>query len=190
MRKCCRRRESGSIRCRNPLAATAQPTRTSRLSPFVQGDTGFPGDQGSRSPCDCDTERRARPRRCRFPRSWHRRMTVVRLVHTGRDSSARCGACSVYENDSAGTACWPARVGRSASALAGRTVVPGFLPKRNSELIRSDGRTTDDTSRLAIGERRVSADSEAGSCFHVGAVLSAGADDTVEFVGPESGDSR
>jgi hypothetical protein len=37
---------------------------------------------------------------------------------------------------------------------------------------------------------QVSAQSEGGSCFHVGAVISVGADDTVELVRLECGDSR
>jgi hypothetical protein len=36
---------------------------------------------------------------------------------------------------------------------------------------------------------QVSAESVAGSCFHVGAVISVGADDTLGFVRPECGDS-
>jgi hypothetical protein len=63
-----------------------------------------------------------------------------------------------------------------------QALVPEIARKQACRLSASGLSTADDAASLEIGDRQVPDQTERGSCFHVGAVLSTDADDTLEFV--------
>ena len=97
-----------------------------------------------------------------------------RTVHPGRARSARAGARSVYESDSAGVlAAGHESRDRQAPSWpeVGAGVAPEFMPKRNSGPIRRRGPMGDDAalSRLATSESRARFGDR--PCFPARAVL-------------------
>ena len=99
---------------------------------------------------------------------------VPQLVQPGRDGSARAGACSAYESDSAGVlAALPSQaIGKHlATAEQARRVALEFMPMRNSKPIGSRGLSVDDAERLEIGDeqgvdRRAAAVPHCCRCAH------------------------
>jgi hypothetical protein len=131
-------------------------------------------------------------------RGYHRG-SLLQIVQPGRARSARAGACSVYESESAG-ALAARHESRDRQAPSwpevGAGVAPEFMPKRNSGPIRRRGPMGDDaalsrlaTSRALVKSRstpafvlaRVSAPARLHGCLCPTAAASGGAD-RVEIV--------
>ena len=88
------------------------------------------------------------------------RPQLFRFGQPGRDSSARSGACSVYESDSAG----PLANRRESDdrqaprdRIVGARVVAAFMPKQNSAQVATTAGRSNDLPRPEIGESRDSA---------------------------------
>jgi hypothetical protein len=121
------------------------------LDPRVRAGSGVPGGPSAGWLASTSATRV----RCRNPTSG----SLLRVVQPGRDSSARWGACSVLESDSAGPLA-DRRESDDRQAARGRTVgagvVPAFMPKHELRAGRHNGWPSNEAARREIGEYGVS----------------------------------
>ena len=110
----------------------------------------------------------------RIARIRQSRPALSLVVQPGRARSARAGACSVYESDSAGALAARHRVKyRQAPSWpeVGGGVAPEFMPKRNSGPIRRRGQMGDDAALSSLANLRACAPQRREPCSSLDALL-------------------